>query len=304
MKKVIMKDIAEKAKVSLTTVSYILNDTEGQKISEETRCKVLSIAKELGYVPNLTAKSLASKKSGLIGIVVLKDCSKTKLWKDFLYCKFINEVESLLKQKGYHILVSSVEASSPEFDIILQRELDGVFLLDVNEDAFYKISKKFNVPIIIIDSYLDDNLFNKIVPDFESAIHMAKTLLGNQHSFLIADKVNNMGILEKITHADGINGKDIILVEKEEDVKDFVKMHQGLKGIVINEYLGSIAANYTDPENLAVICTCGCSTLLPPAVKKVDFKEDKALKAVEIMMSYIKNNFFESKSKYTMIEVN
>jgi DNA-binding LacI/PurR family transcriptional regulator len=51
-------DVARRARVSQATVSYVLNDTPGQRISEETRNKVLRIARELGYRPNAAARSL------------------------------------------------------------------------------------------------------------------------------------------------------------------------------------------------------------------------------------------------------
>ncbi|GAV10816.1 LacI family DNA-binding transcriptional regulator [Paenibacillus sp. NAIST15-1] len=62
MKKPTMKDIAQRANVSVATVSYVLNNVDNQTIPESTRCKITQIAKELDYTPNLTARSLARKK--------------------------------------------------------------------------------------------------------------------------------------------------------------------------------------------------------------------------------------------------
>lgn len=303
MKKVLMKDIAQKANVTLATVSYVLNNVEGQKIGDETRDRIFGIAKELGYVPNLTARALASKKSGLIGVIVVKNSTYFKPWKDFLYFKFINEIEVLLKKSGYHVLIASVDASRPEFDIILQRELDGVFLVDVCEVAFYKISRRFNVPIILIDSYLEDDYFTKIVPDFEAAIAKAKELLNNQYGFLIADKVNNIGSAEKIKEVSGLSEKDILFADEEEDIIEFVKEHKNQKGIVINEYLAMIAARHTDHQAIAVVCTCGSSSMLPEGVKKVHFNENKPEIAVDIMLSYIGKHYLKEKNKYKLIEI-
>ncbi len=303
MKKVLMKDIAQKANVTLATVSYVLNNVEGQTISGETRERISRIARELGYVPNLTARALASKKSGLIGVMVVKSSTHFKPWKDFLYFKFINEIEVLLKKNGYHVLIASVDAARPEFDIILQRELDGVFLVDVCEDAFYKISNRFNVPIILIDSYLEDDYFTKIVPDFEAAIAKAKELLSNQYGFLIADKVNNMGYAEKIKELSGLSEKDILFADKEENIIEFLKERKKQKGIVINEYLAMLAARHTDHQAIAVVCTCGSSSLLPEGVKKVNFNENKPEIAVDVMLSYIGKHYSEDKNKYKLIEI-
>lgn len=303
MKKVLMKDIAEKANVTAATVSYVLNNVEGQSISEETRKRILEIAKEIGYVPNLTAKALVSKKSGLIGVMTVKSCGIARPWKDILYCRLINELECLLKKIGYHILISSVDASNPEFDIILQRELEGVFLLDVCEDAFYNISTRFNVPIILVDSYLNDDLFIKIVPDFKAAIDKAKGMLDNSYSFFITDKVNNMGYGDRIKEASGLSEKDILFVENEDDVAAFLKKRENQKGICINEYLALIAGKYISFQQMAVICTCGFQSLLPRDVKAVEFNENRAEIIIDTMKSLIDKNYSNNESRYRFINI-
>lgn len=63
-------DVATRANVSRATVSFVLNNTPGQTISEETRRAVLNAAEELGYHPNRNAKSLASGKSTNLVCVV------------------------------------------------------------------------------------------------------------------------------------------------------------------------------------------------------------------------------------------
>lgn len=63
-------DVARRAKVSRATVSYVLNDAPGQKISEQTRQAVLRAAEELGYRPNEAARSLASGRSRLVMLIV------------------------------------------------------------------------------------------------------------------------------------------------------------------------------------------------------------------------------------------
>lgn len=68
---VTMHDIAEKAGVSTTTVSRVLNTKNSSiPISNETKKRVQKIAQEMGYSPNMYAKTLRTKKSMLIGLVV------------------------------------------------------------------------------------------------------------------------------------------------------------------------------------------------------------------------------------------
>src|SRR6201996_2431578 len=63
-------DVARLASVSTATVSYVLNNAEGRRISEQTRDAVYRAAKLLGYRPNLAARNLARGKSGVVLYVV------------------------------------------------------------------------------------------------------------------------------------------------------------------------------------------------------------------------------------------
>ena len=63
-----LKDVAAKAGVSITTVSHVINKT--RFVKPETTAAVESAIKELNYVHNLAAKTLRSKKSGIIGVMI------------------------------------------------------------------------------------------------------------------------------------------------------------------------------------------------------------------------------------------
>ena len=72
-KNVTAKDIAKLCGVSQATVSYVINNRQNQKISEETRRKVLDAVEALHYYPNASAKSMRTKNCTSIGIVCAKD---------------------------------------------------------------------------------------------------------------------------------------------------------------------------------------------------------------------------------------
>ncbi|WP_412761738.1 LacI family DNA-binding transcriptional regulator [Paenibacillus macerans] len=89
-----IKTIAEMAGVSVSTVSKIINNY--RDISEETRTKVLEIMKQTGYVPSNSAKTLATKKSNLIGVIFAG-----KLNIDFTHPFFIEVLNAFKKQMGF-----------------------------------------------------------------------------------------------------------------------------------------------------------------------------------------------------------
>ena len=71
LKKISLKDIAEAAGVSTALVSFVLNGKKKEyRVGEETAQRILKIANEMNYQPNLAAKSLRSGKTKTIGLVV------------------------------------------------------------------------------------------------------------------------------------------------------------------------------------------------------------------------------------------
>lgn len=89
-----IKTIAEMAGVSISTVSKIINNYSD--ISEDTKAKVLEIMRQTGYVPSNSAKTLATKKSNLIGVIFAG-----KLNVDFTHPFFLGVLNSFKKQMGF-----------------------------------------------------------------------------------------------------------------------------------------------------------------------------------------------------------
>lgn len=95
-----LKDIAERANVSRITVSKVLLNTGGSnvRISDETRNKVLAIAEEMNYKPNMAARMLAGKKSKIIGALIDSHAPLS------LY-KCLRQIERKLAERGYRLMV-------------------------------------------------------------------------------------------------------------------------------------------------------------------------------------------------------
>ena len=68
-KRISIKDVALRAGVSVTTVSHVLNDAPGKRISDETRSRVREVAEELNYRANGMARSLRLQRSHILAMV-------------------------------------------------------------------------------------------------------------------------------------------------------------------------------------------------------------------------------------------
>jgi LacI family transcriptional regulator len=129
------KDVAERAGVSRTTVSFVLNDVPGVKISKETRQRVLRAARELNYYPTAAARSLASGKTKRIGLILGQ--GKERLASDVFFPTFLQGVTSSVHNRGY-LLVIQLAEDVPSHEayvrLIREQQVDGLILSGPRSD--------------------------------------------------------------------------------------------------------------------------------------------------------------------------
>jgi len=119
-----LKDVAKKAGVSTATASMVLNNRVSKiPISEETRKKVLEAVQELGYFPNIFARSLRTKKTATIGVII-SDI------KDPYYAGVIEGIEKVLNENGYNFFFSTTENSLRKEKIYFHK------LLEIRPEGF------------------------------------------------------------------------------------------------------------------------------------------------------------------------
>jgi LacI family transcriptional regulator len=142
-----LKDIATELGVSVVTVSRALRDRPD--IAQDTKARILERVKQLNYRPNLTARSLVTGRSSLIGLVV----------PDLIH-PFFGEIakglSAALREQGYYVIVASTESDpeleNDEIDHMLAHSLDCLVVASCQEDteALRRIVAT-GVPMILID---------------------------------------------------------------------------------------------------------------------------------------------------------
>ena len=98
-----MQDVAKRAGVALSTVSYALNGT--RPISEETRQRIFQAMEELGYRPHALARGLASKRSRILSLLFSapeRGLGSTEL-------EFVTSAAEAARENGYHLVLWSSE---------------------------------------------------------------------------------------------------------------------------------------------------------------------------------------------------
>lgn len=279
-KRITMKDVAKEAGVSTATVSYVLNYSETERITHETRLRVFAVAKKLGYIPNMTAKSLASKRSMLVGIIINME-EKNRKSKLYQYYDLTREIQKVLNEKGYDVFFITTKEVDQDISISRRRSLDAVFIMDMKEGSLIAIAKQFFVPTIFIDGYVEDSIFCKILADPEEIVRKAEEILGKDFYVVIEDYANKNllnHILKKIDETDVFVNRDT------SSLIAFLNKNKNRKGLVIGELLGVQVEKYVDNRNLLVVVHSDSDNMLLPDTKTILISnKEKAKKAVEVM---------------------
>ena len=161
--RVTMKDVAKAAGVTTAAVSYAISGK--RPISDETRKRVEAAIKELGYTPNMAARTLSSagRSSKLIGVVVPQTEGGGRLmFQNQFYAEILGSIELCARQAGYHVLISATDANDSYLTLAAERNLDGIIVIGMYPDEFYQQMKRSRIPIVLIDSYCNDHYYHNV----------------------------------------------------------------------------------------------------------------------------------------------
>lgn len=143
-----MKDLAKDLGVSVMTVSKALRNHVD--ISVATQERVAKRARQLGYQPNWAARSLASGRTYMVGLVI----------PDLMHSYFVEVakgVTKVLEPRGYHIVISNSETNAKaevgQIKALLARNVDGLLIASVQEDGrwLFRTLRTHKTPCVMID---------------------------------------------------------------------------------------------------------------------------------------------------------
>ena len=185
-KKATVRDVAREAGVSTATVSYIMNDRQDQKISPETRKKVLQIANLLNYRPSHAAKSLATGRNNIIGIAYSLNPATPS--RNLEITNFANLLIERLNRMSYDVLFVSLMGDTN--NLLANRNIDAIIAIDLAHEQFRRLADTYLVPVIAVDMLINDNLFYQIYTDYPSLIEQAAVDFQDDY-YLVLDRFSN-----------------------------------------------------------------------------------------------------------------
>lgn len=193
-----MKDVADLAGVSRTTVSFVLNQVPGSNIPQATQERVWAAAAELGYRPNALARGLRSQRTHTIGFI--SDVIATTPHANYM----IQGAQDLAWQHNTLLLLvntgNSQEMKFAAVDMMLERQVEGFIYATMYHREAHPPDSIREVPTVMLDCYVADRSLPSVVPDEQGGAYKAvKLLLEKGH--------RRIGFLQNLDPVDAAPGR-------------------------------------------------------------------------------------------------
>jgi LacI family transcriptional regulator, kdg operon repressor len=170
MKKITISDVAQQAEVSKSTVSQYLNKRYDY-MAPKTKERIKEAIEELGYHPNIVARSLKQKSTSTIGVIVANILHTFST-------QTIRAVEDICNEQGFHIIVCNAD-DNPEkerkyIEMLRAKQVDGLIIFPTggNVDLYNRMVSE-NYPLVFVDRIVENLKTSSIMLDNESAVKMA-----------------------------------------------------------------------------------------------------------------------------------
>ncbi|MBM7096773.1 MULTISPECIES: LacI family DNA-binding transcriptional regulator [Alteribacter] len=245
-------DIAKLADVSRTTVSRVLNDSG--YVSEKARSRVLEAIEQTGYIPSEQAKSLRTKKTKVIGVILPKISTETA-------SRVVNGIDDILREKGYQILLSNanlqVDKEIEQMKLLESRRVDGIILLATNiQQKLLSAIKELKVPLVALGQDIPD-VPSVVYDDYHAAKDLTNAIIDRGHKRIgfigVPETDRAVGYLRKEGYLDAMNEKGLA-VEKSWIQKGKFDIESGRRAMkrILSESKEVPTATFAVTDRLAI----------------------------------------------------
>ncbi len=264
-------DVAGAAKVSLATVSRVMNNPE--KVNPETREKVLKAIKELGYRPNAIAKGLASRKTTTVGIIV-SDISRAAT------SQLVGGIIDIAQKYDYAVKLFSMDEESDKKEVmrrVVAEQVDGILFLndELNPEEMELVLNHIQdaqIPVVLCNACYEEKSIPSVAIDYEQATYdVTNKLLSSgkkkvffattTHRYAINGRklagyekaMKEAGLEANIVRTSGdvpINTLHFTELLKNNEIEALIAVRDSIAVSFINV---AISAGYKVPDNIEVV---------------------------------------------------
>ena len=197
---VTIRDIAQATGVSATTVSNVIHG-KNNRVSAETIQSINNAIKQLGYVPNMSARSLVSSSSKVIGFVNhVITRTDANVMDDPFHSSAIGAIEMALRENGYYLMLRTVETAEELVTFLQNWNMDGLFFTGIFKDKFFDSVAGLHIPVVLIDSYVRTSQFCNVgLEDFTGSYNATRHLIekGHRHIAFASPNIKDGGVLQE-----------------------------------------------------------------------------------------------------------
>lgn len=199
-------DIAEKAGVSVATVSRVINNNKN--VSKQSQKKVMDVIRQEKYVPNIFARNLNHNSSHTIGVLC-------PMISDINHVKPVSILERLLREKGYDILLCCTDSVSENkgkyLDLLKTRRVDAIVMIGStveeteHHEHFRPVAKE--IPIVIINGMVElENVYSVLSNERDAIRKVVKALYdqGCRSIMYMNDTTSYSGYQKILGYKDGL----------------------------------------------------------------------------------------------------
>lgn len=168
-----IKDVAEKAGVSISTVSHVINGT--RFVSEELIQRVLTVMEELHYHPNTLAQGLRRGDTKTIGLIVPDNSNP-------FFAEIAHTIEDLGFQNGYSVILCNshgdLDREATYLDLLISKQVDGVIFISAgsNPEHLGELISR-NIPVVVADRDLEYDSVDVVLVNNEKGGYKATRYL-------------------------------------------------------------------------------------------------------------------------------
>ena len=188
---VTMKQIAQEAGVSITTVANVLHGNTN-RVSSGTIERVQALCQKYNYVPRRGLRAMASSNSKIIGVVA--HCHKkydSSFFSDHFFAAVVGALEPCIRKAGYYLMLYASDELEEIYRMAATWNVDGVVTISCSGSSYQKLRSLSSKPVVGIDMYnlSGDDYYNVGFDDEEGGYQMTRFLIQNGYTnaLLFAD---------------------------------------------------------------------------------------------------------------------
>jgi LacI family transcriptional regulator len=173
-----MRDVADHAGVSISTVSHVINET--RPVSEELQRRVSQAMQELGYQPNLLARGLRRGETFTIGVVVPDSANP-------YFAEVTRGIEDTSFDRGYSVILCNSDGDPRKEEmyanLLSEKRVDGIVFVTagLRTDHFAQLQKQ-ELPVVLVDRDIRDSDLDVVLSDnHRGGLIATRHLLGLGH---------------------------------------------------------------------------------------------------------------------------